>query len=97
MHPPLDRPHPKCQSEIHALKVCHAQDYSKILFWRCNEIKRQLDLCFKEEKKEMLKNLNQNEDQIRQKEDRVVLGKTESYEEFLKRDEEYQRLRKERK
>jgi hypothetical protein len=49
MHPPLDRPHPDCQSEINDLHHCHATT-SKMKFWGCNEIKYTLDRCLREEK-----------------------------------------------
>ena len=49
MHPPLDRPHPDCQSEINDLHHCHATT-SKLKFWGCNEIKYTLDRCLREEK-----------------------------------------------
>ena len=49
MHPPLDRPHPDCQSEINDLHHCHATT-SKMKFWGCNEVKYALDRCLREEK-----------------------------------------------
>lgn len=99
MHPPLERPHPKCQDAIHALNVCHAEKFSKILFWKCNEVKYELDRCFKEEKKEMLTKVNLKEggvDHVRKQED-AVLEKGESFQDFLKRDPEYQKIRQESK
>ncbi len=50
MHPPLHRPHPDCQHVIFNLTVCHdANPYMKFL-GSCNVEKRDLDMCFKEEK-----------------------------------------------
>lgn len=94
MHPPLERPHPKCQDAIQALNSCHAQKYSKLLFWRCNEVKYELDRCFKEEKKQMLKHLYAEEggvEHIRQQED-SVLDRKESFQEYLMRDPDYQKF-----
>lgn len=52
MHPPLHRPHPKCEQLVQALIACHDEHpYAK--FWgRCNEAKAAMDWCFKEEKEE---------------------------------------------
>lgn len=97
MHPPLERPHPKCQEIIEALNLCHAQKYSKIIFWKCNETKYQLDKCFKEEKQEMLQRMQQQEalDDVRKEEDAAL--RKEPFEEFLKRDEDYQRIAREQR
>merc|ERR1712194_408203 len=62
MHPPLDRPHPRCQEAIDGLRNCHAEA-SKLKFWACNEVKAKLDRCFKEEKEEMLRQMNSNLDE----------------------------------
>ena len=91
MHPPLERPHPKCQDAINALNVCHAEKFSKIIFWKCNELKNELDQCFKSEKQEMLKNLNAHEDRIRSQEE-AILERTESFQDFLQKDPEYQQF-----
>ena len=96
MHPPLERPHPKCQDAIHALNLCHAQKNSKIFFWRCNEVKYELDRCFKQEKQEMLANLNAQEggiDHIREQED-SLFERGQTFQEYLKNDPEYKSLQK---
>uniref|UniRef100_A0A7S3QIY3 COX assembly mitochondrial protein n=1 Tax=Chaetoceros debilis TaxID=122233 RepID=A0A7S3QIY3_9STRA len=91
MHPPLDRPHPMCQSQIDALRTCHATT-SKLKFWACNEVKFQMDACFKEEKQELLKQMNSDFEEKREREDvalREAMGKTQTFEEFLKTDKTY--------
>ena len=67
MHPPLDRPHPRCQDAINNLRECH-QNGSKLKFWACNEVKAKLDRCFKEEKEEMLRQMNANLDEKKKEE-----------------------------
>ena len=101
MHPPLDRPHPDCQEAIQELRHCHATN-SKWKFWACNEIKFQLDKCFREEKQRMLKQMNANFEQYRREEDeqfaacRPTGGSgnsngTMTYQDFLANDPTYQR------
>ena len=68
MHPPLDRPHPRCQDAINNLRDCHA-NASKFQFWACNEVKTELDRCFRKEKEEMLKQLNANLDEKKKEEE----------------------------
>jgi len=52
MHPPLYRPHPKCQHLVEALVACHEENpYSKF-FGKCSNVKAAMDVCFKEEKEE---------------------------------------------
>ncbi|CAM9277129.1 unnamed protein product [Choristocarpus tenellus] len=52
MHPPLRKPHPRCQSVIDTLVTCHEENpYGK--FWgSCNDAKVALDKCFYDEKEE---------------------------------------------
>lgn len=91
MHPPLDRPHPRCQDVIEALRSCHANN-SKVFFWRCNDAKASLDKCFREEKKEMLKEMNKDFAKNRTKEDGLImeaLGQTMSFQEYLDQDKKY--------
>mmetsp|Transcript_11200 Transcript_11200/g.23613 ORF Transcript_11200/g.23613 Transcript_11200/m.23613 type:complete len:108 (-) Transcript_11200:515-838(-) len=93
MHPPLDRPHPDCQTEINALQTCHATT-SKLKFWACNDVKFQLDKCLKEEKLRLLDQMNKDVEKRRQLEEdayQKALGKDVSFEEYLKGDREYQR------
>ena len=82
MHPPLDRPHPECMDVIQALKDCHAKKYSKICFWRCNDVKVQLNACFKQEKDNTLEVLNKDVFKIRKAEEKAS-GHTLSFDEYL--------------
>ena len=50
MHPPLFRPHPQCQEEIKALLDCHKNNPWRKFIGECNDIKVQLDQCFRAEK-----------------------------------------------
>ena len=52
MHPPLFKPHPRCEDVVQALVACHeTHPYAK--FWgECNEFKVALDRCFVEAKEE---------------------------------------------
>jgi COX assembly mitochondrial protein 2 len=98
MHPPLDRPHPDCQGVIEELNRCHAQN-SKVLFWRCNNAKAELDKCFKLEKERMLKELTKDFDQTRSKEDGMMmeaLGQKMSFQEYLEKDKGYAKARQQR-
>mmetsp|Transcript_24525 Transcript_24525/g.36617 ORF Transcript_24525/g.36617 Transcript_24525/m.36617 type:complete len:105 (+) Transcript_24525:139-453(+) len=91
MHPPLDRPHPMCQSEIDALRTCH-ETTSKFKFWGCNEIKFAMDRCLKEEKLALVEQLNVDMDEKRKREDEALqeaIGRNQSFEEFLKTDKTY--------
>ena len=100
MHPPLDRPHPRCQDAINNLRDCHA-NASKLQFWACNEVKTELDRCFRKEKEEMLKQLNANLDEKKKEEGEqaaLAFGRTETFQEYLAKDKTYQReVEKERK
>lgn len=100
MHPPLDRPHPDCQLEIEGLRKCHATE-SKFKFWACNDVKSNLDRCFRKEKEEMLKTMNRNLEQSRNEEHAqasVACGRTETFQEYLAKDETYKKdLERERK
>jgi COX assembly mitochondrial protein 2 len=90
MHPPLNRPHPDCKEEINKLSQCHGN-------WRkfigaCNDIKYSLDACLKEEKKNLLKDLNKNWAEIRQREEDAIaaaLGRNDNFQDFLAKDSEY--------
>ena len=98
MHPPLDRPHPECQQQIEALQTCHATS-SKLKFWACNEVKFALDRCLKQEKQNLLNELNKDVEQKRQMEEdayQKALGKDISFEEYLKQDKDYIRAMNER-
>eukprot|EP01040_Poterioochromonas_malhamensis_P010770 gene10770-11739_t len=50
MHPPLGRPHELCQDVIRALIDCHEEHRIGKWFGACNDAKRDLDHCFKQEK-----------------------------------------------
>jgi COX assembly protein 2 len=93
MHPPLDRPHPDCQEAIAALQKCRAnRPYWKI--WACNDLKYQMDACFRQEKSRLLENLNKDMFEDRSKEEdawKEATGQDISFEEYLKRDKSYQR------
>ena len=53
MHPPLYRPHPRCEDMVNALVACHAEfPFSKFMGW-CNDDKANMDICFRKEKEEM--------------------------------------------
>mmetsp|Transcript_3861 Transcript_3861/g.5386 ORF Transcript_3861/g.5386 Transcript_3861/m.5386 type:complete len:84 (-) Transcript_3861:70-321(-) len=52
MHPPLDRPHPKCEHLAKALIQCHEDNQISKFFGACNDVKVLMDKCFKEEKEE---------------------------------------------
>lgn len=98
MHPPLDRPHPECQSQIAALQYCHATT-SKLKFWGCNKVKFDLDQCLKGEKQNLLKELNKDFDVKRRAEEdayQKALGKDVSFEEYLEKDKDYIKAMNER-
>ena len=91
MHPPLDRPHPDCQTEINNLLHCHATT-SKLRFWGCNNVKIELDRCLKEEKLRLLEDMNKDAEAKRAAEEDVIqkaLGKELSFEEYLKKDKDF--------
>jgi COX assembly protein 2 len=93
MHPPLDRPHPDCQDVINALKACH-KDIWKKFTGGCNDSKRALDICFAAEKKRQMVEVNKDWPDRQKKEQEVMkelLGKNETFDEFLARDPIYQR------
>mmetsp|Transcript_3745 Transcript_3745/g.9810 ORF Transcript_3745/g.9810 Transcript_3745/m.9810 type:complete len:111 (-) Transcript_3745:296-628(-) len=99
MHPPLDRPHPRCQKEINVLRECHATANS-FKFWACNELKFKLDKCFKEEKEDMLSKMNADLDEKKKEEQAqaaLAFGRKETFQEFLAKDRTYEReLQRER-
>lgn len=93
MHPPLDRPHPECQDQIRALKECHASRNFFQIF-KCNDIKYELDHCFRREKQNLLKSLNKDMHQDRQQEEEAwkeATNQTMSFQEYLQNDKAYQR------
>ena len=92
MHPPLDRPHPDCQGEIDALRECHANS-SRLKFWACNQVKINLDKCFKAEKERMLVEMNKDLDEKRREEEAqaaISTGKNMTFQQYLAQDKEYQ-------
>ena len=99
MHPPLDRPHPDCQTEINNLRHCH-DTTSKLKFWGCNDVKFALDKCLKEEKLRLLEILNQDMVTKRAAEEDVfqmAMGKETSFEEYLNADKDYVKAMEERR
>jgi len=93
MHPPLDRPHPRCQEQINSLRECHAAG-NKLKFWACNEVKSNLDKCFKEEKDEMLRRMNADLDEKKKEEQAqaaLAFGRKETFQEYLAKDLTYER------
>ncbi len=99
MHPPLDRPHPECMQEIDDLYHCHATT-SKIKFWGCNNVKFALDQCLKKEKQNLLRELNKDAAAKRAAEEdayQKALGKEMSFEDYLKKDKDYNKAMEERK
>ena len=94
MHPPLDRPHPRCQLEINDLRECHETKASKLRFWACNDAKASLDKCFREEKEEMLRKMNADLDEKKREEQEqaaLAFGRKETFREFLAKDPTYER------
>ncbi len=99
MHPPLDRPHPECMQEIDDLYHCHATT-SKIKFWACNDVKFALDQCLKKEKQNLLRELNKDAAAKRAAEEdayQKALGKEMSFEDYLKKDKDYNKAMEDRK
>ena len=92
MHPPLDRPHPDCQTEVDDLHLCHNTN-SKFRFWACNDIKASLDRCFRAEKERMLKEMNKGIEERRAEEEAqaaISTGKNVTFQQYLKTDKAYQ-------
>jgi COX assembly protein 2 len=52
MHPPLFRPHPICSELVNKLVQCHKDNEIGKFFGACNEIKSEMDQCFRMEKEE---------------------------------------------
>jgi COX assembly protein 2 len=99
MHPPLDRPHPDCEDVIAALKACH-QDTWKKYTGGCNSIKFAMDQCFKQEKARLLKDLTKDLPSERRYAEEIVkdaFGRKETFQDFLARDEDYQKAMKDKK
>jgi COX assembly mitochondrial protein 2 len=87
MHPPLDRPHPDCENIIQSLKQCHSEKWRKFT-GACNQVKVELDNCFKAEKKRLLDKMNEDlGEQQKQHEQmvKVAFGKSLTFTEYLKR------------
>lgn len=78
MHPPLDRPHPDCQDAVQNLKNCHVSRL-KWKFWACNEMKFELDRCFREEKQAMMKRINAEFYEERANDNKLVGTNWEDY------------------
>jgi len=92
MHPPLDRPHPLCQTEINILRKCHGNN-SKFRFWACNDVKHSLDRCLKKEKDDHLIQVNIGFEEKRKRDDdaiRDALGQEQTFDQYLNEDKEYQ-------
>lgn len=52
MHPPLFRPHPKCEDFVERLVACHDEHKLGKFFGYCNDPKAEMDICFRAEKEE---------------------------------------------
>ena len=52
MHPPLFRPHPICSELVDKLVQCHKDYEIGKFFGACNDIKSEMDKCFRMEKEE---------------------------------------------
>ena len=93
MHPPLDRPHPDCQMAIASLRNCQkTRPIWKA--WACNDLKFQLDHCFRKEKERMLVELNKDLGARRAEEEAqaaISTGTNMTFEEYLKKDKKYQK------
>lgn len=99
MHPPLDRPHPECQSVIDELRTCH-ETRPSWKFWACNEMKANLDACFKLEKDKMLQEMNKDLDARRREEEAqaaISTGKNMTFQQYLAKDTTYHKEMKELK
>jgi COX assembly protein 2 len=51
MHPPLFKEHPLCEEQVQALVRCHEERNVAKWFGACNDVKRELSACLREEKK----------------------------------------------
>eukprot|EP00934_Nitzschia_sp_Nitz4_P000906 Nitzschia sp. Nitz4//scaffold3_size479765//237290//237613//NITZ4_000100-RA/size479765-processed-gene-1.511-mRNA-1//-1//CDS//3329550758//906//frame0 len=93
MHPPLDRPHPDCQAQIDELRNCQdTRPFFKV--WACNKAKHFLDVCFKQEKERMLKEMNKDIDSRRAEEEALAAistGQNMTFEQFLAKDKAFQK------
>lgn len=99
MHPPLDRPHPKCEDVVKQLKACHNEGWKKFI-GGCNDIKFSLDKCFKEEKHELLTKLNADVPENRAMQEDLIkdaFGRKISFSEYLSKDKDYQEALKQKK
>lgn len=52
MHPPLFRPHPKCEELVEKLVACHEEYKFGKFYGMCNDPKAEMDICFRAEKEE---------------------------------------------
>jgi COX assembly protein 2 len=55
MHPPLFKPHPKCEDLMKMLVQCHDENPALKFFGACNSFKAEMDACFRAEKEERRK------------------------------------------
>jgi COX assembly mitochondrial protein 2 len=91
MHPPLDRPHPDCEGIVQSLKACHSDSWKKFT-GGCNEIKVEMDHCFKLEKKRLLDEMNKDLAERKNRHEEVIkqaFGKSMTFSEYLKQDKEF--------
>lgn len=93
MHPPLDRPHPNCHMIVEALRDCQ-RTRPTLKVWACNDLKYQMDQCFRLEKEEMLKELNKDIVSKRAEEEAqaaISTGTNMTFEQYLKKDMKYKK------
>lgn len=79
--------------EIEALRHCQ-KTRPTFKVWACNEIKFNLDRCFKEEKERMLKDLNKDIVSRRAEEEAqaaLSTGTNMTFEQYLAKDKQYQK------
>ena len=68
MHPPLHRPHPDCVAFVKALEKCHAEHKFGKFLGACNDAKRAMDQCFRNEK---IRKRTQNLEKARKRKERM--------------------------
>jgi hypothetical protein len=79
--------------EIVDLRTCH-ETRSKFKVWACNEIKMNLDECFRQEKEKVLKELNKDLDERRREDEAqaaISTGKNVTFHQYLATDTTYQK------
>lgn len=52
MHPPLHRDHPRCSDIVQLLINCHEEHKLGKFVGACNDVKAEMDWCFRAEKEE---------------------------------------------